>query len=1066
MKLTNFPMQSANTTNQTWRLRIEVVHRDDLRATIEDTLSAFPGIEPFLQKRIAQCKKEEKQLAPVVQEIAVPVQITKNSDLEDKINNLRDKYEGLKKGILSFNLINRTTFENSPVELKVFENFKDNMRRLLDTEAKLVEDRMIKENGSKAKLAMQETSSQLELAKTENEGLKDKIRLLEQEILKINKIANKPAKIDVQIIEKKEALSSMLEQQGEGITVDEMLKAENKKLNLMNNMMLKQKTKMKVQIEQLKATLAEGEGYKNDLEARLRESQFSLEAATKGAKDSKTIIDEHKSLLSQINLLNTEKTDLQRKLKTSEDFIRKINFSRATTQLPPLSSDQGEDKLIQLYTFLNKDLQESRSNQEKLRNAYLEKEKELLTSKQSKVSRKDDLNKIEELNDQISVLFQKISTLEASNNKLKGDLNMMEDKARTLEENLDAKKNELEAVETKYKNEISRLEVEIEVLRNVAAADSSKDLNEAKKSNQDCENKLNELIKEHALKTSANELSLKTLQLSNDNIQKINEELDLKIMTQKEQIESLQHKITGLEEKNIDGTDMSTRMGDLMKKLTSVQTDYDHIRSNYDTIKSELDEANQKLKEAGIVKANDKVSEEVSALKAAIGDLEAARASEKINLSLKISTLEEGLSKERQGKRSMEEIRAVLEREIEKLTADFNELSNINKEGDRLREELKEKVDRLERKDKVVCEKLKWLLSGHRGSPVFLDSNSEKLLDNIQTKFENLERQNLQLEKTILTQNLSDKIDLKTFVRNQGTKILDLLGDDEKTEDFLNIVTENRNVKASIMKRAIIAIQRIKMVSLELREVLDIMMTEVNRILADYCPLSPNFTKLKTIIHDLLRRVSADSDDVKKEDIPIALPPKPVPHPLIRDKIKHEHEDEVKLEKNEDNTSRKSSYGRSKSLKATRSPGELHTPQTRTRTKIKLITDFLRSPALSNPAILKKPEVHDIDDFGMKIDFMDRILTAPPKLKKRKRGIRTKKLDEGLVDSVRHLLAKGQVQLSDEERALVNEILDKSKTDAESMRTLRKLFNEKKTRGVKLDFASSNKKSHKKKKTK
>lgn len=99
------------------------------------------------------------------------------------------------------------------------------------------------------------------------------------------------------------------------------------------------------------------------------------------------------------------------------------------------------------------------------------------------------------------------------------------------------------------------------------------------------------------------------------------------------------------------------------------------------------------------------------------------------------------------------------------------------------------------------------------------------------------------------------------------------------------------------------------------------------------------------------------------------------------------------------------------------------------------------------------------------IDFMDKMVNTSLKKKSKRKGggIRTKKLDEGLVDSVRHLLRSDQINLSDTKLSEVNDILDNGKIDKKSKETLEGLFQMKKTRGIKLDF-SSLKKSKKRRK--
>jgi hypothetical protein len=91
---------------------------------------------------------------------------------------------------------------------------------------------------------------------------------------------------------------------------------------------------------------------------------------------------------------------------------------------------------------------------------------------------------------------------------------------------------------------------------------------------------------------------------------------------------------------------------------------------------------------------------------------------------------------------------------------------------------LKEKIKKLESKDRKIAEKLKIILSG-KGSPAS-GNLVEDLLDNVSRKFQNLENHNKELEQHLrTTKTFMNNTKFKNFVESKGEEVLQFLGSAE-----------------------------------------------------------------------------------------------------------------------------------------------------------------------------------------------------------------------------------------------------------------------------------------------
>lgn len=908
--------QGIQGQGSSWKSNLHEITQQDLSQIVLNLTKIYPGVTPYLRQK---CQSH----APKAPKSAG--KLTPNKDFMDRFQSVNRKYQELKDGILSFNFASRESFEQSQVKKKVFINFKDNIRKLLDSEAeKIKENIRIEMEQKKINFENFEKTKNLSVEKksVEIQNLEEKVKILESSefelkqkiqnlILELNK---KEPKIILKDVEKLHPLAESIPESTEEQI--ELLRTENKTISTKYSILTKQKIKFKEKVTIAKTRFIE-------VENLLREAQNQAKIFKKKFEDFREL--QHNSeQKTQIEIIKIEKFT---------SWLHKINRDRTKLGLPQLNFEVENEPLIEIFNSKVKKIQEIQIEVDRMKILFEQQNKEIEENLKEKENRENQKEGIEEKKQQIDVLLGKISHLENENSGLreanknvKSELERKTERVQSLEQDermsklkLGAKLKKIQNFETeteKLKTQLNLLKVEFEERENeekiILIEDNEnlkKNLDELKikieqlqSKNKDFETQIEDLTQlktnqENRIKSLEEEIqNLEDLQRENEqesqedetvievlreNVKKLTEEND-NLKDEKDnmngQIEALSEEIKFLKEEAKESEENSPKklMGvvDYEKKYNDLQDEYEFMKSNFEEMETEMeekinknDELEAKIKELeSIIEKSDDEDDDhnlksVNQLLIKIKEIKHDSSIIRKNLEARISTLKSEnykYSKENEN----------LANEIEKLTIDFNKLSEITNENQNLKEELEknqQKVELLEKKDKTIAEKLKRLLTGHRGSPI-IDSNSERLIEKVSTQFDHLERQNEKLEKTIRSHEFISEEELKSFVKKKGNKILEVLTE-ERNPELLNLMKERKGgekVDIRVLKKVKMTLENCRDAIKLFRTIIEDFMGDLRTVLSEAYDDTNEFKEIKIVMRNLKERLK-DVENVIKE---------------------------------------------------------------------------------------------------------------------------------------------------------------------------------------------------------
>lgn len=856
------PSTSAFEPPVKWKSDLKEITQKDLTQILLNLTRIYPGVTPYLKEKCLSHGNSAKSSG----------KLTPGQDISEKYMSINRKYQELKEGILAFNFASRQTFESSIVKKKVFINFKDNIRKLLELEAKKVEERVKKEidsndNNNREFENQEEKSKEEDLKKIQ--FLEEKVKNLEKSDFDLRKkiqnltleLNSQEPKIITNVIEKVNPLAESIPQtENEQL---ELLRTENKTLSSKYAILTKQKTSFKTKF--------------TNLNERFNNINQMIEDAQKQAQDFKEKYDEVIKLKEDSENENNLKLDiLNSELKKFKIWIQKINKSREKFDLPSLDFNDENDIVNEIYNSKEKELQESLDEIERLKISLEHKENEL---NNAKVKNQND-DSIEEKSEQIEILLSKISNLESKSKEIEEERKLenlkITAKTKKIEnlktkvqnhtlqiENLKLSNEQLTKEKENYEKELKKLETQIEEIQ----------LENEKESQED--ESVIEILRENVKKLTEQNDKLKA---KNSNLESQLEDLESKTKMMKIELED---KKSG---ENTPKKLLSTI--DWQEKYNDLKDEYEFVKGNFDEMEKELDTKITKIDELEA-----KIRELEAILEKSEEDLAVKSVSEKSTTEINLQSVNQLLTKIKQIKEDNSIIKKNLENrienlkientkckeenrnlglEIEKLTKDFKNLSEIRKKNEELREEIekyRQKSEHLEEKDKTIAEKLKRLLTGHRGSPI-IDSNSERLLERVSTQFDNLERQNEELEKTIRSHNMmeisGDREEFKEFVQKKGRKILEFLSE-ENNKDLLKLMKTEENQgeggeegqqrNLEILKKLQTALISCRTAIKSFRNIIDDFMSDLATVIANSYDEKNNFKEIEKIMNNLKERL-------------------------------------------------------------------------------------------------------------------------------------------------------------------------------------------------------------------
>lgn len=603
-----------------------------------------------------------------------------------------------------------------------------------------------------------------------------------------------------------------------------------------------------LQVAQLKANLEEAQSQKKVFQDQLTDINIQLDQLKEQNSSLETQISTLQSTIQQKDSKYSQLNDELKEAREGRDTCE-LNLSSSKNQLEQLQgqldSHQKENQSInnqQQYSSKNSEagsVQNSRkgsvmapSNSSNLQEAELNK----------------SLMKLQEELETCKVQIQQLSEIKSEYETKMEDLNSSKFE---LQNQIAVSKKEIHELKSSNQQLTKQMEVDVQEMRTTLASEHQQILETINKEHQ------NELARVNdSMCVTMVELEQTKSQIQSRNLQ-LETQLKLKLESEtdepgKNEYQSLYNEAKG-------------ELDIFQSKCNEVELELQEAKNKNEKMIMEMEKiSGSRSQNLDSEERNDKKTRQ---LLEKIKSIKNQGLTQEKDLKSKIEALEIELAKEKQGKQSMKELKESLEQDIQNLKVDFKQISGSNEEGDQMRASLKEKVDRLERKDRAVCEKLRTLLQGHRGSPV-LEVTSEKLLDNIQTKFENLERQNIRLEKKIMNQTS----DLKSFVKNQGNKILDVLGDEDSTQGFLNFMTTSKNKNSQQSKKLVKFLQatrtsivKFKSVIQEFRDILNQTQNNINQDFAKVEETNAHYQSINKICEHLQKNILIQFDTVKVE---------------------------------------------------------------------------------------------------------------------------------------------------------------------------------------------------------
>ncbi|KAH0785945.1 Formin 2 Domain containing protein [Histomonas meleagridis] len=498
--------------------------------------------------------KQNKAIAEnKIEELENEIQTIKTKDL-----NIKEEYDKIKQenSILKQNkLVNESKIKELEEEIETLTQKSDSSSSSSssDNEDELRNEiNSLKEVKSSNEAMIQHLKAQIESMKSKkvsDEGSSssssssdndndDKIEILATREIELNEIKEAKAKSDLKIVELKNEIESLKNNEND-------YKSENDKIKQELSQVKQSKTIAESKIEELETEINSLKNKENELKTENDKikQELSLTKQNKITSDSKI-----EELENDINNLKNKEIELQSENEKIKQELSNVKQSKA-------SSDSKIEEL-------NSEIESLKSKELSLINDAENIKQELLNVKTSKASAEI---KIEELQNEINTLVNQESNYKNDSDNIKQELSQMKQTKALLESKIESLNNEIESLKNK------------EIQINEENDKIKQDLSSTKQ---------NKLILETKIEQYENEIkSYKEKEQSLDNNKK---ELESKIKEMENEIETLKNKehssSSSSSSSSDDEDDNNNEQKEQIEKLTKEISEKDKI------IKSHKDE--------------------------------------------------------------------------------------------------------------------------------------------------------------------------------------------------------------------------------------------------------------------------------------------------------------------------------------------------------------------------------------------------------------------------------------------------------------------------------------------
>ena len=751
-------------------------------------------------------------------------------------------------------------------------------------------------------------------------------------------LESKNKKIDM-IQSQKDLLEMRFEEIQEKVNIlNKIVKDKDENIKKLESEMKVNEGKLKLKINELKKSNSQNSQQDKKSEIQkdkdkedkilTSENKQKIENLEKNVKDLENLkisletkIDIFKKKISKSKEEQSKKNEDFEKLTSNLNEIKKELLEEKNNRE---KESKENEKIIQLLKTQLKNLELSTDNNNN-------KDQEKKVDKKDQEDLEDLKNQINILNSKIQLFKNKEKKIKEENNNLKKNLEEIKKNSENLNL-INKEKEKLNQEISHLSNQLSDLKQKYKSLEQEKIKESSEQQTKKEALKNELKNKIKEL---QSLKEENKELQ--SLKDENKELQPLKEE-NKELQSLKEELENLKNQNTNPKNKSpkIKETETDKILSDLRQEIKKKKNKIGIVNNWFKNLNDQRDENklpnlennnNDKLVDLYLNVYNEKLAleeksekdyhqiknanQKVKLLEDQVTELEIeirGLKDEKSSISKDLitdhkqaekdhETMQKKINKEKEKNEKiiknlksdlkkaedlLSEQRLDFEGQIESLKKDFEKLNEIqgnNKEIVRLNQEISQrdkKIKMLELRDKSIAEKLQKLLKGTRGSSQIMEHSSEKLVDNVQTKFEDLERMNEELEEVIrkkdqLGPDIEDEKNLKEFVKKKGSKILDILTE-EKQEDWLLFYknTTGENVKWDV-KNLKEEIKKLKDENYRLQSNLNESYIKTNEEKSTNMELEE---KIKNL-YNIIKKIFGKLEDIKKfmdEDIIYMIP--------------------------------------------------------------------------------------------------------------------------------------------------------------------------------------------------